>query len=651
MGTPPPWTAGPSQCQDLAWALQQEWLLTNGVGGYACSTLIGANTRRHHGLLVAATRPPGGRAVLLAKLEDTVVTPGARYELSTNRYPGVIHPEGYRYLEHFTLDPWPTFTYRVGGVVVEKQICLVPDEHTTVVTYRLREAAGAVELLVRPLVACRDVRWVSQENTTFRTRVEQGPGVVILHPYEGLPPLVLHHEAELFEATGYWYKSFEYAEEAQAGTVPREDLYSPGQFVFLLRPQEAARVIATTERTLPSRGDALAARAAARRAAIAQRAQARHAGPVTTRWFYAADQFVVRAADGARHLIAGYPQRPAGGREALIALPGLTLATGQPDAARELLQTMAGHCRDGLLPVRFTEDDGSPEYDSADTALWLFWAVDRYGRATGDWRFIGRRLLDVLMDIVDYYVQGTQFHIAMDQDGLITTEGEALPLTWMDAHVEGHPVTLREGKPVELNALWYNALMTMADLGDRFRLRLRRQYARLARLVKLNFLRSFWNPAQSCCYDVIGRRPDPAIRPNQLVAVGLPYPLLARPQARAVLDVARRELLTPVGVRTLAPAHPDYHPELPHQGSAWPWLLGAYWSGCLAAYGRSPATLQALRQDLEWLLARQARGVWGTLPERFTGDEPHQPRGASSSAWAVGECLRVMVETGIISEI
>jgi len=685
-GEPPaPLTAGPEQCHELGWALQQEWLVTNGLGGYASSTIVGVNTRRYHGLLVAATRPPGARVVLLAKLEETVVTPGTRYDLSTNRYAGVtpppvsrpeaasddgpfgpktgggvIHPEGFRYQEAFRLDPWPTFVYRIGGMVLEKQVSLVPGGHTTIVSYHLRDASGAIELILRPLVACRDFRWVSQENTTFRTRVEQTPGMIVLHPYEGLPPLVLHHGAELFEETGYWYKRFEYLAEAMTEAVHHEDLYSPGQLVYLLRPGETAELIASTDRALPSHGVQQVARATEARLAILRRARARRAGPLTTRLIGAAEQFLVKGADR-RWCLAGYPWCSAGGRSALIALPGLTVATGQPEIARELLATMASHCRDGLLPVRFAEEDGSPQYDSVDTSLWLFWAVDRYLRATGDLRFISRRLLDVLMDIVDYYVQGTQFHILMDQDGLITTAGEERPLTWMDVRVDGRPVTLRSGKAIEVNALWYNALMTMADLGERFRLRLRRQYARLARLVKGNCARLFWNPERGCLYDVVGRPPagvglppDDAVRPNQLFAISLPYPLLSRARAKRLLEVVGRELVTPVGVRTLSPRHPAYQGRwagtqaqrdaASHQGCAWPWLLGAYWSGYLATYGQTVLGVGALRRALEPFRERLGDRGWGTVPELFDGDPPQTGGGAVAHACAVAELLRLLHE-------
>ena len=655
--------AGPEQCRNLAEALTQEWVATNGLGGYAASTIVGVNTRRYHGLLVAATRPPGGRAVLLAKLEETIVTPSARYEFSTNRYADVVHPEGYRYQEAFRLDPWPTFVYRMGGILLTKEIRLIPGENTVLVRYRMPEATGAVELIVRPLVAARDFRWVSQENPTFRARLEQGPGTLSLHPYESLPPLILHHGAELFEPTATWYKRFEYLAEVETEVVHHEDLFSPGQLVYVLRPGETAELIASTDRTPQGAWHRfqdgarhlqwnVAVRAEESLRLSERRIQGRRVGPWTAQLMKMADQFLVQGADGARFCIAGYPWFSAWGRDALVSLPGLTLAAGQPQVARELLLTMAGHCRDGLLPVRFTEEDGTPEYDSADTSLWFFWAVGKYLTATGDLKFIGRRLLDVLLDIVDYYVQGTQFHIAMDEDGLITTEGEALPMTWMDAQVEGQPVTLRAGKAVEVNALWYNALITMADLGERLDLRLRRQYARLARLIRVNFLDLFWNAERGCLFDVAGPQADDAVRPNQLLAVSLPYPLLPKAQARSVLEVVTRELLTPVGVRTLSPAHPAYRgrwagnqlerDRAATQGCAWGWLLGPYWSACLATYGRTKATRELIRQAMIALRDRLEVVGWGAVPELFDGDAPHAPGGALHQAWSVAEILRLL---------
>ncbi len=486
--------------------------------------------------------------------------------------------------------------------------------------------------------------------------------MLVLHPYEGLPPLVLHHGAELFEPAAYWYKQFEYVDETQADAPCYEDLYSPGQLVYLLRPGERAQLVASLDRVPPSHWPHLTARAAAAQQVVWRRVRDQGAGPFTSRLIQTAASWLVKDPDGTRYLIAGYPGLPARGRDTLIALPGLTLATGQPEVARELFQMMASHCRDGLLPVRFAEEDGAPEYDSVDTSLWLFWAVDRYLRATGDARFVSRRLLDVLLDIVDYYVQGTQFHIVMDQDGLITTQGEELPLTWMDAQVDGLPLTPRAGKVVEVNALWYNALMVMADLGERFRLRLRRQYARLARLVRTNFVQAFWDAEQGCLVDVVGTRAgaggsgvDRAIRPNQLFALSLPYPLLSRVQAKRLLEVVGRELLTPVGVRTLAPGHPAYQGRAdgtPAQraaaaqaGGAWPWLLGAYWGGYLATYGQTPAARTALSRAVERFQDQLGEGGWGTIPEWYEGQAPHTPRGAPSQAWSVAELLRLLHET------
>ncbi|MBI4314064.1 MAG: glycogen debranching enzyme N-terminal domain-containing protein [Candidatus Omnitrophica bacterium] len=644
--------APPALCHDLPQALSQEWLVTNGIGGYASSTILGVNTRRYHGLLVAATRPPGGRAVMLAKVEETLVTPGARHDLSTNRYHRVIHPEGYHYQEEFRMDPWPAFIYRVAGIILEKRIRMIPGENTVLITYHLKESPGAIELIVRPLLACRDFRWVSQENPSFQTRFEQGPGTLILRPYEGLPALALHHGAELFEPAAYWYKNFEYPEEASTETAYHEDLYSPGQLVYLLRPAETAHLLASLDKTPPAHLEHLNTRLTEHRSRILQRIQSRPAGPWTKRLMAAAESFFAKANDGTRHLLSGYPWGTACGREALMALPGLALSTGQPEMAREILQNLISNCRDGLLPVRFTEEDASPEYDSVDASLWLFWATDRYLRATGDLRFVSRRLLDVLMDIVDYYVQGTQFHIVMDQDGLITTEGEELPLTWMDARAQGHAATPRQGKAVEVNLLWHHALMTMADLGERFNLRLRRQYARLAKLVRSNFVRSFWDDQRNCLYDVVHpARPDGAVRPNQLLALSLPYPVLNRQQGRALLETMSRELATPLGLRSLSPSDPAYQPQpgIHHQGCIWPWWWGHYLTAYLSVYGKTATTHGFVRQQLQQFHDELNRiGLLDSVPELFSPQPPHTPAGLPSHMLATSEILRIIHDCNII---
>ena len=441
---------GPEICQDPERAAEKEWLISNGLGGYASSTLLGMNSRRYHGLLVAALHPPGRRVLMLAKLEETLVIPGARYELSTNRYGGVVHPEGFRYLVEFRLDPWPTFFYRLGGILLEKEIFMLPGENATVIGYTLHQAPGPAELWVRPLAAGRDFRDLSRENDELLGDLEEESGKVTVRLYREIPPLRIHHNAEIVERSPCWYKNFEYAQEEKEGapfsqTQPagrvREDLWSFGVLRFLLKVGESCSMAVSTGRRGTAELTFHRRRVENTQAVLAQNMTPPGAGPLATRLSWTAESFVAclpagrpgpagqPAGPGEATLLAGFPWFSPWGRDALVALPGLALSTGRYDLARSILQTLGSQVSDGLLPVRFSEEEGLPEYDSADTALWFFWAVWHYWKASRDSRFIAKKLLEPMQEILRGYLEGTRFGIGMDDDGLILLRDENMPLT------------------------------------------------------------------------------------------------------------------------------------------------------------------------------------------------------------------------------
>ncbi len=669
-----PILCGSEICGSLEAGSAREWIITNGLGGYASSTVLGLNTRRYHGLLVAAARPPVHRVVLLSKVEETVVTPAGRHELSCSRYAGMVHPEGHRYLVEFRLDPWPTFFYRVGEILLEKSVFMLPGENATVVGYTLHAAPGTVELIVRPLTALRGFQDLSEENDTLHPEiVEQRPDVLVLQPYENFPTLMIHHNAELVEPSACWYNNFEYTEERE-GPAPagasaaeahaREDLWSPGYLRYLLQAGESCTLVASTGRK--GTGDFFFHRRRMENTQLmlAQQIVPPGSGPLAARLAWTADTFAAHRSlqePAVAHLLAGFPWLTSWGRDALIALPGLALCTHRFDLARSVLETLASHVKEGLIPVRFSEEDGSPEYDSADTSLWFVWAVWHYLRATRDMRFVSKKLLDPLQDILEGYLRGTQFGIGMDEDGLIHLRDEEIPLTWMDARepggdpeTPGRAVTPRAGKPVEVNALWYCALMVMGFVADRLKLKRAKAYSRLARLVQQNFLRTFVSP-RGFLYDrVTASGPDPSVRPNMLIAASLPFSPLSRAQADRVVGVVERHLLTPRGIRTLSPDHPMYRGRYEgdlgakahayHQGTVWTWLIGPYVSALCRARGLSRGTQAAAAAQLKPFLAHLEEGALGTVAELFDGEPPHAPRGCLSSAWAVGELLRAIQE-------
>jgi predicted glycogen debranching enzyme len=656
--------------QDPEAALELEWLETNGLGGFAASTVIGLNTRRYHGLLVAATRPPVGRMLLLAKLEETLVADGERVELGANRYPGAIHPQGFRHLVGFRLDPFPIFTYEAAGVRIEKRVFMVHGENTTVIEYvRLGGGGGrarSVQLEVRPLIAFRDYHATTHENAALDRRVAAAPGMARLMPYPDLPALHLGHDAERLDPAGDWNRHFEYDRERERGLDFVEDLFQPLTLHFDLgRKPEATIVAAVDPGRTADRAAAYRTAELARRHAIAAEAAALAAGagesaPLVEALAAASAHYLV-ARGAEQTIIAGYPWFADWGRDTMIALPGLTLTTGRQGIARQILLAFARVASQGMLPNRFPDGGEAPEYNTVDAALWYVEAVrallDASPDRTRDLRFVHEHLYRVLIDIVDWHVRGTRYGIQVDTDGLLAAGEPGVQLTWMDAKVGDRVVTPRHGKPVEIQALWYNALRIMeglaAELEPANPTRIA-GYRRLAERARSSFRAQFWNEANGCLYDVVnGEARDPAIRPNQIFAVSLRHSMLEEDQARAVVAAVAKHLLTPVGLRSLAPSDPHYvgryaggpaeRDAAYHQGTVWPWLLGPYISAYVRVHGRTDTARREAAALLAGIEATLDRGCLGQVGEVFDGDPPHREGGAVAQAWSVAEILRALV--------
>lgn len=657
---------GPDICGDIEAAGRREWLETNGLGGFASSTLLGMNTRRYHGLLVAAVEPPVGRALLLSKLEETLVVDGQRYELAVNQYPGVYHPRGDRYLAGFRLDPFPIATYRVGGLRLEKTVFMAYGENTTVVQYRLagRGRARQVRLELRPLLAFRDYHATIRECADLDPHIHVAAGLASVRPYPHLPALHLAHDADELETTGEWFRSFVFAVERERGFDDGDDLFSPFVLRACLDDRSQVSVVASTERRDAAEADALREAEIERRRALLAGAPA---DPFIRRLYLAADQFIVsRAApdsppgrsdsgSSGKTVIAGYHWFGDWGRDTMIALPGLTLATGRPDVARDILLTFARYVDRGMLPNRFPDGSEPPEYNTVDATLWFFEAIRALVEATGDVTFVREHLYDVLREIVDWHVRGTRYNIRVDADGLLAAGATGANLTWMDAKVEGVVITPRYGKAVEIQALWYNALRTMQDLAARFGDDAGgARYGEMADRARASFGARFWNEAGGCLYDVVdGEARDGTVRPNQILAVSLHHTMLDPHRAREVVAAVERELLTPFGLRSLAPGDPRYRgvyvgdwrarDSSYHQGPVWGWLLGPF----LSAYARVHPGMEAraeARRLLEGVRAYVDDLGVGQIAEIFDGDAPHLPRGAWAQAWSVAETLRAAVE-------
>ncbi len=655
-------------CGDLDAALRREWLETNGLGGFASSTIIGLNTRRYHGLLVAATKPPVGRVVILSKLEETLFIESQPFDLSANRYPGVVHPQGFRYLKQFRLDPFPVFTYDIEGIEIEKTVFMIHGENSTVVHYELKknnhpERIENLRLELRPLIAFRDYHSTTHENGAINREIEQRLGLATVVPYQGLPSLHLAHNAVELRKTGDWYRNFEYDAERERGLDFSEDLFNPCVLRFDLRLRRQASVIASTDPHEVAPHD-VAQVAEYRQAEITRRRNVAVSSPVTSGTNHdafaqdlvnAADQYIVSRGDQ-KTVIAGYHWFSDWGRDTMIALPGLTLPTGKPEVARSILRTFAQHVDQGMLPNRFPDAGETPEYNTVDATLWFFEAARAYLAYTGDLEFVRNELYSVFAEIISWHVRGTRYGIKVDSSGLLSSGEPGVQLTWMDAKVGDWVVTPRRGKPVEIQALWYNALCIMENLARRFADEPgQKRYRNMATVASWTFNRLFWNEKTGCLYDVTnGAPPDPSIRPNQIFAVSLTHSMLSSERAKRVVEKVQEHLLTPYGLRSLAPTDPQYRGRYTgspverdgayHQGTVWPWLLGPFITAYVKVNGGSETARHQAGEWLEPVREHLTDGGLGHISEIFDGDAPQLPRGCIAQAWSVAEILRAYVE-------
>ena len=646
-------------CRNLERALSHEWLETNGIGGFSSSTITGLNTRRYHGLLTAATKPPVGRLVLLSKLEETLIIDGRRYELSANQYPGAVHPQGFNYQTGFSLDPFPVFTYEVEGVRLEKSVFMVQGENTTVVQYEIREAGSQADSLrysleIRPLIAFRDYHSTTHENGALNPRLETKDGLTTLKPYSDLPALHLAHDPAEIDTNGFWFRNFQYAVEQERGLDFAEDLFSPCAFNFDLTASSKVSLIASTERRDVRQADAYRKAELERRNLLDGRSAHAEANQLVKTLTTAADQFIV-ARERGKTVIAGYHWFSDWGRDTMIAVPGLTLATGHAEIARSILAEFANHVDQGMLPNRFPDTGETPEYNTVDATLWVFEAVRSLLQYTNDYEFVRANLYAVLADIIDWHVKGTRYNIHVDDDGLLYSGEPGVQLTWMDAKVGDWVVTPRQGKPVEIQALWYNALRVMEHLAGKFKeIMAKKNYAARADKARASFNKMFWNEEVGCLYDVVnGDARDGSIRPNQILAISLTNSMVSKARAKGILGMVQRELLTPRGLRTLSPRDPNYVGRYKgdprsrdgayHQGTVWPWLMGPYITAYVKTFGEKAGRKFAI----EWLADFQDHlneACLGQVSEIFDGDAPHTPRGCVAQAWSVAELLRAAAE-------
>ncbi len=629
----------------------REWLEADGLGGFASGTAAGIRTRRYHALLLTATTPPTGRLVLVNGFDAWVTTPAGRFAITSQAYgPDVTYPDGASRIAEFTIEPWPRWTFELpDGTRLAQEILVPKGASATAVSWKLLAGTGSVTLEVRPFLSGRDYHALHHENPDFRFEAESAPGGGLgFRPYSGLPAIAMRTNGAYANGPD-WFRNFFYAEERARGLDFSEDLASPGTLHFDLARGEGIWLMAAEgHESALGGGAAEAALEALRNAERTRRAA------FPSRLECAADAYLVRRGSG-RTVVAGYPWFTDWGRDTFIALRGLCLATGRLDEAGQILVEWAGAVSEGMLPNLFPDGKVQPEFNSVDASLWYLIAVSEYfaARAAAGRRVAGSErttLQNAFGEILTGYARGTRFGIRADSDGLLAAGVPGVQLTWMDAKVGDWVVTPRIGKPVEIQALWINALKIADAFTDQFR--------NLLAKATDSFERRFWNEAAGGLNDVVDpdHRPgtaDATLRPNQILAVGgLPFPLLTGERARRVVDAVKEKLWTPLGLRTLPPDAPGYRGRYEggplerdgayHQGTAWPYLLGAFAEAWVRVRGGGADTIRAARERfLEPPESHLGEAGLGHVSEIADGNAPHTPRGCPFQAWSVAEMLRL----------
>ncbi|MBD0297347.1 MAG: glycogen debranching enzyme family protein [Flavisolibacter sp.] len=639
----------------------KEWIETNGLGGWASSTIISCHTRRYHGLLVAATKPPTERIALVSKLDETLVVNGERYELGVNDYGEAIHPQGYQYLKSFTKNLYPEFEYEAGGVRLRKSILMVHEENTTLIKYEVLKADESFTLELVPLLSVRGYHQLTHANDAVNKNARFEDGQLQTTLYNGTPTVFIHAAGSDYHPNPFWFYHFNYSIEKYRGLDFVEDLFHPGTLSVELKEGDTAYIILSTEDSRNKNAAALFEKEVERRRSLLKN---QPKDPTLQQLILAADQFIVkrnvpvspstgRGRGEAATIIAGYHWFTDWGRDTMISLPGLCLCTKRFDDAKKILYAFAQSVDQGMLPNRFQDNGEAPEYNNVDGTLQYFIALYKYYQATVDKAFI-QDLLPVLKDIIDWHFNGTRYNIHVDEDGLLYAGEKGYQLTWMDARIGDWVVTPRMGKPVEIQALWYNALKIYSEF-----LSLNKQTAEAEEMAarafkaKESFLKKFWYAQGEYLYDVIdeNNQPDATLRPNQLFAISLPFALVENGQAKSIVRIVEEKLYTPKGLRSLSPDDNRYAPHyggdawhrdsVYHQGTVWSWLLGPYVDALFRTNGSSAARTKSLKVIQNFLPHLSEAGI-GTVSEIFDAEPPHAPRGCMAQAWSVAEILRVI---------
>jgi len=626
---------------NLEYSLNREILSTNRAGGYFSTTIVLCNTRKYHGLMVLPLDQfDGENHILLSSVDETVIQHGKEFNLGIHRYQGIYEPRGHKYIVDFEYEPTPKITYRVGGVILEKELLFVHNEEQFMIRYTLKDAHSPTRLKIKPFLAFRNVHSLSKSNLTADKRFKEISNGVKYKLYNGFPYLHLQlNKTNEFVPVPDWYFNIEYKEEIKRGYEGHEDLFVPGFFEVPIKKGESVIFSASTNEQIPS---------SLTRKFNAEVLRRPKKDNFESCLRNSAQQFIVKRGKQIE-IIAGYPWFGRWGRDTFIALPGLTLSIDDPKSCKAIIDTMTAELKGGLFPN--VGKAKAAAFNSIDAPLWFFWSLQMYTSYTKDkaevWKSYGKKMKEILIA----YREGLPFNIKMHDNGLIWAGDKGHALTWMDAMVGGKPVTGRTGYQVEINALWYNAIMFTIELAKEHKdSKFIKEWEPIASKIVESFMPVFWTEKRNHLADYVDEEGQNIFtRPNQIFAASLPYSPIPDDAKRAVIDAVERELLTPKGLRTLSPKNPLYQGKYEgdqatrdsayHQGTAWPWLLGHFVEAYYKIHGKSANAVA--KNILESFQEDMCKYGICSIAEIYDGDPPQRPCGAISQAWSVAEILRI----------
>jgi predicted glycogen debranching enzyme len=630
------------QLVNLEYSLKKEFIRSNRAGSYSSSTIIGCNTRKYHGLLVCPIDEiDGEKHVMLSNLDLTVIQHDAEFNLGIHKYPGEIYyPRGHKYVRDFEIEKVPLIRYRVGGVIVSKESVLITNEEQIILKYTLEDAHSPTIFRFKPFLAFRNFHSLSKANMFVNSRVENIPNGIRTRIYNGYPALHIQFSKKVeFLNSPDWNYNIEYAEEQARGYDYSEDLFVPGYFELPMKKGESVYISASLKANSPEKLSKIFTKEISSRIPR---------DSFKNCLINAAQQFIVKR-DKKTEITAGFHWFGTWGRDTFISLPGLTLAINDEKTFKAVIETMVGRMQDGLFPN--TGSDTNPAFNSVDAPLWFYWSLQQYAKYNSDPLSIWEKYSKPMKSILEAYRKGIAFNIKMQENGLIWAGESGHAVTWMDAVVNGKPVTPRIGYPVEINALWYNAIqfsLELARLGKDSNFI--SQWKNIPGLIEKNFIEMFWDESKGYLADYVDlEKKDWSVRPNQIIAASLEYSPISDDIKRSVIEVVKNELLTPRGLRTLSPNDTRYEgiyegnqekrDSSYHQGTAWPWLLHSFCLAYLKIYKKTGISfIKEIYNGFEQVMTEY--GI-GTISEIYDGNPPHQARGAISQAWSVAAVLQI----------